>query len=48
MYFWKKIPDGMDDRTTATIPLGFMNRLVIDGRLHKINFRMKDITNSNE
>jgi hypothetical protein len=48
MYFWKKIPDGMDDRTTATIPLGFMNRLVIDGRLHKINFRIKDITNSNE
>ena len=30
--FKEKFPDGIDDRTTATIPLGFMNRLVIDGR----------------
>jgi hypothetical protein len=46
--FKEKFPDGIDDRTTATIPLGFMNRLVIDGRLYKIEISGMNITNSNE
>lgn len=46
--FKEKFPDGFDDRTTATIPLGFMNRLIIDGRLYKIEISRMDITNCNE
>ena len=46
--FKEKLPDGIDDRTTATIPLGFLNRLVIDGRLYKIEISGMNITNCNE
>ena len=46
--FMEKLPDGIDDRTTATIPLGFLNRLVIDGRLYKIEISAMEITNCNE
>ena len=46
--FKEKLPDGIDDRTTATIPLGFMNRLVIDGRLYKIEISGMNITNCKE
>ena len=46
--FKEKLPDGIDDRTTATIPLGFMNRLVIDGRQYKIEISGMNITNCNE
>jgi len=46
--FKEKLPDGIDDRTTATIPLGFLNRLVIDGRLYKIEISGMEITNCNE
>jgi hypothetical protein len=46
--FKEKFPDGIDDRTIATIPLGFMNRLVIDGRLYKIEISGMNITNCNE
>ena len=46
--FKEKFPDGIDDRSTATIPLGFLNRLVIDGRLYKIEISAMEITNCNE
>lgn len=46
--FKEKFPDGIDDRSTASIPLGFMNRLVIDGRLYKIEITRMNITNCNE
>ena len=46
--FKEKFPDGIDDRTTATIPLGFMNRLVIDGRQYKIEISGMNITNCKE
>ena len=46
--FKEKLPDGIDDRTTATITLGFLNRLVIDGRLCKIEITSMNITNCNE
>jgi hypothetical protein len=46
--FKEKFPDGIDDRSTASIPLGFMNRLVIDGRLYKIEITSMNITNCNE
>jgi hypothetical protein len=46
--FKEKIPDGIDDRTTATIPLGFLNLLVIDGRLYKIKISGMEITNCKE
>ena len=46
--FKEKLPDGIDDRTTATIPLGFMNRLVIDGRQYKIEISGMNITNCKE
>lgn len=46
--FKEKLPDGIDHRTTATIPLGFLNRLVIDGRLYKIEISGMNITNCNE
>ncbi|TRX36288.1 hypothetical protein [Flavobacterium restrictum] len=46
--FKEKLPDGIDDRTTSTIPLGFLNRLVIDGRLYKIEISGMEITNCNE
>lgn len=46
--FKEKLPDGIDDRTTASIPLGFLNRLVIDGRLYKIEISGMNITNCNE
>ena len=46
--FKEKFPDGIDDRSTATIPLGFMNRLVIDGGLYKIEITSMNITNCNE
>jgi hypothetical protein len=46
--FKEKFPDGIDDRATGTIPLGFLNRLVIDGRLYKIKISAMEITNSNE
>jgi hypothetical protein len=46
--FKEKFPDGIDDRTTGFIPLGFLNRLVIDGRLYKIKISGMEITNSNE
>ena len=45
--FKEKFPDGIDDRSTASIPLGFMNRLVIDGRLYKIEITRMNITNCN-
>ena len=47
-WFKEKFPDGIDDRSTATIPLGFLNRLVIDGRLYKIEISGMNITNCNE
>jgi hypothetical protein len=46
--FKEKFPDGIDDRSTAFIPLGFLNRLVIDGRLYKIKISGMEITNCNE
>jgi hypothetical protein len=46
--FKEKFPDGIDDISTASIPLGFMNRLVIDGRLYKIEITRMNITNCNE
>ena len=46
--FKEKFPDGIDDRSTASIPLGFMNRLVIGGRLYKIEITSMNITNCNE
>ena len=46
--FKEKFPDGIDDRSTATIPLGFLNRLVIDGRLYKIEISGMNITNCNQ
>ena len=46
--FKEKLPDGIDDRSTASSPLGFMNRLVIDGRLCKIEITSMNITNCNE
>jgi hypothetical protein len=46
--FKEKCPDGIDDRTTAMIPLGFLNRLIIDGRLYKIEISGMNITNCKE
>ncbi|WP_218043763.1 hypothetical protein [Flavobacterium franklandianum] len=46
--FKEKFPDGIDDRSTATIPMGFLNRLVINGRLYKIEISGMNITNCNE
>ena len=46
--FKEKFPDGIDDRSTGFIPLGFLNRLVIDGRLYKIKISGMEITNCNE
>ncbi len=46
--FKEKFPDGIDDISTASIPLGFMNRLVIDGRLYKIEITSMNIKNCNE
>ena len=46
--FKEKFPDGIDDRTTGFISLGFLNRLVIDGRLYKIKISGMEITNCNE
>jgi hypothetical protein len=46
--FKEKFPDGIDDRSTASIPLRFLNRLVIDGRLYKIEISAMNITNCNE
>lgn len=46
--FMEKFPDGIDDRETAFIPLGFLNRLVIDGRLYKIEISGMNITNCKE
>jgi hypothetical protein len=46
--FKEKFLDGIDDRSTAFIPLGFLNRLVIDGRLYKIEISGMNITNCNE
>ena len=46
--FKEKLHDGIDDRTTATIPLGFLNRLIIDGRLYKIKISGMEITNCKE
>jgi hypothetical protein len=46
--FKEKFPDGIDDRSTAFIPLRFLNRLVIDGRLYKIEISGMNITNCNE
>ena len=46
--FKEKFPDGIDDRSIGMIPLGFMNRLIIDGRLYKIEISAMNITNCNE
>ncbi|WP_264564414.1 hypothetical protein [Flavobacterium sp. N3904] len=46
--FKEKFPNGIDDISTASIPLGFLNRLVIDGRLYKIEISAMNITNCNE
>lgn len=46
--FKEKFPDGIDDISIASIPLGFLNRLVIDGRLYKIEISAMNITNCNE
>lgn len=46
--FKEKLPNGIDDKTTATIPLGFLNKLLIDGRLYNVNISGMNITNSKE
>jgi hypothetical protein len=46
--FKEKCPNGIDDKTTAFIPLGFLNKLLIDGRLYNIKISGMEITNSKE
>ncbi len=46
--FKEKFPGGIDDKTTAFIPLGFLNKLLIDGRLYTIKISGMEITNSKE
>lgn len=46
--FKEKLPNGIDDRTTASIPLGFLNELIIDGRKYNIRISSMDITNSKD
>jgi hypothetical protein len=46
--FKEKFPDGIDDKTTATVPLGFLNQLIIDGKRYNVNISGMEITNCKE
>jgi hypothetical protein len=46
--FKEKLPIGLEDKVTATIPLGFLNKLLIDGRLYDIKISGMEITNNKE
>lgn len=46
--FKEKLPNGLEDKVTATIPLGFLNQLLIDGRLYNIKISGMKITNNKE